>query len=97
MGHTHAASSEPEPGTLIFLDDYAHARASTAAALRVLIAGGHSLARAGLRALLQAHGRISVVGEASTFELTDRPAPHTSPMPRSPSSSSSRARPPRPT
>src|SRR3954466_10602625 len=68
MGHTHAASSEPEPGTLIFLDDYAHARRSTPHALRVLIADGHSLARAGLRALLQAHGRISVIGEAGTYE-----------------------------
>src|SRR4051812_14473614 len=68
MGHTQATFPEAERGRLIFLDDYAHGRASTAPALRVLIADGHSLARAGLRALLQAHGRISVVGEASTFE-----------------------------
>src|SRR4051794_11859889 len=68
MGHTQPASADVEAGTLIFLDDCAHARASTAPALHVLIADGHSLARAGLRALLQAHGRISVVGEASTFE-----------------------------
>jgi DNA-binding NarL/FixJ family response regulator len=68
MGHTRATSTEGEPGTLILLDDYAHARASTAPALRLLIADGHSLARAGLRALLQAHRGISVIGEASTFE-----------------------------
>src|SRR3954453_10731430 len=68
MGPRPPTSTEARPGTLIFLADYAQAHGSTPDALRVLIADGHSLARAGLRALLQAHGRISVVGEASTFE-----------------------------
>jgi DNA-binding NarL/FixJ family response regulator len=42
----------------------AHAVASPVA--RILLAGGQALARAGLRLLLEAAGRISVVGEAAT-------------------------------
>jgi DNA-binding NarL/FixJ family response regulator len=42
--------------------------AVAAPAVRVLIADGHALVRAGLRALLESGGRVSVVGEASTGE-----------------------------
>jgi DNA-binding NarL/FixJ family response regulator len=43
-------------------------RAGAAAPVRVLIADGQALVRAGFRALLESRGRISVVGEASTGE-----------------------------
>jgi DNA-binding NarL/FixJ family response regulator len=38
------------------------------AAVRVLLADGHALVRAGFRALLEAGGNVSVVGEAATRE-----------------------------
>jgi DNA-binding NarL/FixJ family response regulator len=43
-------------------------RAGVAPVVRVLIADGQGLVRAGFRALLESGGRISVVGEASTGE-----------------------------
>jgi DNA-binding NarL/FixJ family response regulator len=43
-------------------------RAGAAPAVRVLIADGQALVRAGFRALLEPGGRISVVGEAATGE-----------------------------
>jgi|tagenome__1003787_1003787.scaffolds.fasta_scaffold20724825_2 DNA-binding NarL/FixJ family response regulator len=43
-------------------------RAGAAPAVRVLIADGQALVRAGVRALLESGGRISVVGEASAGE-----------------------------
>lgn len=68
MGHEDATSPEAERGNLIVLDDYTHARGSSSIAFRVLIAERHSLVRAGFRALLGADARISIVGEAATFE-----------------------------
>jgi len=43
-------------------------RAGAAPAVRVLIADGQALVRAGFRSLLESGGRISVVGEASSGE-----------------------------
>jgi DNA-binding NarL/FixJ family response regulator len=65
-------------GAVIVLDDYVQAREGSSP-LRVLIADGQPLVRAGFRALLQESGRMSVVGEASTFaqavELARRTRP----------------------
>src|SRR6266576_5780632 len=59
-------------GTLVPLDRHAGARfdgrAGAAPAVRVVVAAGQALVRAGFRALLAAGGEISVVGEASTGE-----------------------------
>jgi DNA-binding NarL/FixJ family response regulator len=48
-------------------------------AVRVVVADGHALVRAGLRALLEADGRVTVVGEAGTGDeavaLARRSAP----------------------
>src|SRR3954447_9239478 len=42
--------------------------AGAAPAFRVMVADGQALVRAGFRALLEADGQISIVGEASTGE-----------------------------
>src|SRR4051794_32136067 len=59
-------------GTLVAFDRHSRARldgrAGPAPAVRVLVADGQALVRAGFRALLEAGGQISVVGEASTGE-----------------------------
>ena len=59
-------------GRIVAFDRHPQARldgrADAAPAVRVLIADGQALVRAGLRALLEDGGRISVVGEASTGE-----------------------------
>src|SRR3954471_3684229 len=59
-------------GTLVAFDRHSRARsdgrAGAAPAVRVLVADGQALVRAGFRALLEAGGQISVVGEASTGE-----------------------------
>ena len=60
------------PGRLVVFDRSMRAhldgRAGAAPGIRVVIADGHALVRAGVRALLEGGGRISVVGEASTGE-----------------------------
>jgi DNA-binding NarL/FixJ family response regulator len=53
------------PGGLVVLD---RARLGRSRGIRVLIADGQAVVRAGLRALLEGGGRISVVGEAQTGE-----------------------------
>jgi DNA-binding NarL/FixJ family response regulator len=59
-------------GTLVAFDRrsrfHVDGRAVAAPAVRVLVADGQALVRAGFRALLEADGRIGVVGEASTGE-----------------------------
>src|SRR3954447_20468229 len=59
-------------GRIVAFDHHARARldgrADAAPAVRVLIADGQTLVRAGLRALLEDGGSISVVGEAATGE-----------------------------
>jgi DNA-binding NarL/FixJ family response regulator len=59
-------------GTLVAFDRHARGRldgrAGAAAAVRVLVADGQALVRAGFRALLESGGRVRVVGEASTGE-----------------------------
>jgi DNA-binding NarL/FixJ family response regulator len=81
---TSAATAMPEPpaadgtdgdgasGTVVVFDRYTRARldgrAVAAPAVRVLIADGQELVRAGFRSLLESGGRIIVVGEASTGE-----------------------------
>jgi DNA-binding NarL/FixJ family response regulator len=59
-------------GRLVVLDHVARARPSgrtdASPAVSVLIADGQALVRAGLRALLECDGGISVVGEAATGE-----------------------------
>ena len=56
-------------GKLVLLSDHeSHERdaaGSPGRVVRVVLADGHALARAGFRALLEADGHISVVGEAS--------------------------------
>ena len=60
------------PGRFVVFDRHTRARldgrAGAAPGVRVLIADGQALVRAGVRALLEGGGRISVVGEASTGE-----------------------------
>jgi DNA-binding NarL/FixJ family response regulator len=68
----NATDSDGTSGRIVVLDRHARARldgrARAAPAVRVLIADGQALVRAGFRALLESGGRISVVGEASTGE-----------------------------
>ena len=68
MNGAHNAAS----GTLVAFDRDSRGRrdgrAGAAAAVRVLVADGQALVRAGFRALLEAGGQINVVGEASTGE-----------------------------
>jgi DNA-binding NarL/FixJ family response regulator len=65
-------ASDRRSGRIVAFERHARAhldgRAGAAPAVRVLVAEGHALVRAGLRALLESGGRISVVGEASTGE-----------------------------
>jgi DNA-binding NarL/FixJ family response regulator len=64
------ADSDGSSGRIVAFDRHTRARldgrAGAAPAVRVVIADGQALVRAGLRALLEADGRISVVGEAAT-------------------------------
>ena len=65
------AAPDALPGTLVPFDRHPRrldGRARAAPAVRVLVADGQALVRAGFRALLESGGRISVVGEASTGE-----------------------------
>ena len=66
-----ALREQPE-GRLVILNPQRRARLNgrnaPAPTVRVVIADGQALVRAGLRALLEAGGRISVVGEASSGE-----------------------------
>ena len=59
-------------GRIVVFDRHARRRraggAGAAPSVRVLVADGQALVRAGLRTLLESGGRISVVGEASTGE-----------------------------
>ena len=68
MNGAHNAAS----GTLVAFDRHSRGRldgrAAAAAAVRVLVADGQALVRAGFRALLESGGQINVVGEASTGE-----------------------------
>src|SRR6185312_14026949 len=58
------------PGKIIAFDRKTRrprtGRAGAARVVRVVVADGHVLVRAGYRALLQCGGRIDVVGEASS-------------------------------
>ena len=69
---SNATDSDGTSGRVVAFDRHARARldgrARAAPAVRVLIADGQALVRAGFRALLESGGRISVVGEASTGE-----------------------------
>jgi DNA-binding NarL/FixJ family response regulator len=74
MMHTSTADGAREDGSgrIVPFDRHGRAslgeRAGAAPAVRVLIADGHALVRAGLRALVEAAGRVDVVGDASTGE-----------------------------
>src|SRR3954470_7369677 len=62
---------QPATGTVIYLDRIERGRAGTGTAsprVRVLVADGHALIRAGVRALLEAGHDISVVAEACSGE-----------------------------
>jgi DNA-binding NarL/FixJ family response regulator len=67
-----ASNSEATSGRIVMFDRHASGgldgRPAAAPAVRVLIADGQALVRAGFRALLEPGGRISVVGEAATGE-----------------------------
>jgi len=69
---SNGTDSDGTSGRIVAFDRHARARldgrARAAPAVRVLIADSQALVRAGLRALLESGGRISVVGEASTGE-----------------------------
>jgi DNA-binding NarL/FixJ family response regulator len=69
---SNPTDSDGTSGTIVVLDRHQRARldgrAGAAPAVRVLIADGQGLVRAGYRALLESGGHISVVGEASTGE-----------------------------
>ena len=69
---SNGADSDGESGRVVVFDRYTRARldgrAVEAPAVRVLIADGQALVRAGFRSLLESGGRIIVVGEASTGE-----------------------------
>jgi DNA-binding NarL/FixJ family response regulator len=69
---SNGMDSDSTSGTIVAFDRHRRARlggrARAAPAVRVLIADGQGLVRAGFRALLESGGRISVVGEASTGE-----------------------------
>jgi DNA-binding NarL/FixJ family response regulator len=69
----NGTDSDATPGRIVAFDPRARGarldrRAGAAPAVRVLIANGEALVRAGYRALLEAGGRIRVVGEAATGE-----------------------------
>src|SRR6476659_3162401 len=68
MISTQSANSAHDDGSGRVVTFDRHARAGAAPAVRVMIADGQALVRAGLRALLEPGGRIGVVGEASTAE-----------------------------
>ena len=61
-------TADPTSGRLVVFGQRArlHLYPAQARTVRVLIADGRALIRAGCRALLERDGRISVVGEAST-------------------------------
>ncbi len=65
-------ASDGSPGRIVAFERHARAqldgRTGAAPAVRVLIADGQALVRAGFRSLLESGGRIGVVGEASTGE-----------------------------
>jgi DNA-binding NarL/FixJ family response regulator len=67
---SNGPDSDGTSGTIVAFDRHTRARldgrAGAAPAVRVLIADGQALVRAGFRALLEADGRISVVGEAAS-------------------------------
>ena len=69
---SNGTDSDGTSGRIVAFDRHTRAhpdgRAGAAPAVRVLIADGQALVRAGFRALLESGGRISVVGEASTGE-----------------------------
>jgi DNA-binding NarL/FixJ family response regulator len=69
---SNGTDSDGTSGTIVMFDHHMPARldgrAGAAPAVRVLIADGQALVRAGFRALLEPGGRISVVGEAATGE-----------------------------
>ena len=69
---SNATDSDGTSGRIVAFDRHTRARldgrAGAAPAVRVLVADGQALVRAGFRALLESGGRISVVGEASTGE-----------------------------
>src|SRR4051812_43565322 len=66
------ADSDGSSGRIVAFGRHTRARldgrAGAAPAVRVLIADGQALVRAGFRSLLESGGRISVVGEASSGE-----------------------------
>src|SRR3954454_13187117 len=74
MGRSRMTGTQarPDEGTLVAFDRHSRrhrdAGARAAPAVRVLVADGQALVRAGFRALLEAGGQIGVVGEASTGE-----------------------------
>jgi DNA-binding NarL/FixJ family response regulator len=69
---TGHGGSDSASGRIVQFDRHRRAaldgRAGAAPAVRVLIADGQALVRAGLRALVEAGGRVDVVGDASTGE-----------------------------
>jgi DNA-binding NarL/FixJ family response regulator len=69
---SNGTDSDGTSGRIVMFNRYSPARldgrAGAAPAVRVLIADGQALVRAGFRALLEPGGRISVVGEAATGE-----------------------------
>jgi DNA-binding NarL/FixJ family response regulator len=69
---SNETDSDGASGRVVLLDRHTRARldgrARPARAVRVLIADGQALVRAGFRALLESGGRITVVGEAATGE-----------------------------
>jgi DNA-binding NarL/FixJ family response regulator len=69
---SNGTDSDGTSGRIVAFDRHTRARldgrAGAAPAVRVLVADGQALVRAGFRALLESGGRISVVGEASTGE-----------------------------
>jgi len=69
---SNGTDNDGTSGRIVAFDRYTRARldgrAGAAPAVRVLVADGQALVRAGFRALLESGGRISVVGEASTGE-----------------------------
>ena len=68
MSHSLPLTAEPTEGsTLVLLDAFRRDRASGASqtSIRVVVADGHALVRAGFRALLERRSAIEVVGEAA--------------------------------
>jgi DNA-binding NarL/FixJ family response regulator len=72
LTHADAETAPERLGELIFLNRTWHAEpantVSSAPSIRVLIADGESLVRAGLRALLETEHGIAVAGEAASGE-----------------------------